>query len=165
MNYGIFMLERIPWLFVSFSLACIDQACKSFVNYFLQNRQSLVIFPFFEIVIVHNSGAVFGFLAEIDNVSHFLIISGVLIMLFIGYILCFSRLTHIKKLGFSVLLGGAIGNWIDRIIRGQVTDFFLLHYNEYCFPVFNMADVFISSGMILLIIEEVIFKKGEMRLL
>lgn len=131
-------------------LFIIDQITKSFISTYLTLNQSIkVIKDFFYITYINNSGASFGML---KNSKLFLIIlSLIAIIIILRYMNTFKK-TKLNMIGFSLVLGGILGNLSDRILFGYVIDFFDFFIFSYNFPVFNFADVFIVIGVILLII-------------
>ncbi len=156
------MFHGSSYILFSVCLALTNQIFGIYFHFLLKHESSLVIFPFFKIIKTYNNGAAFGFLSGLGNLARvFLLIFGALIIFSIICLLIFSKFSRMRKIALSVLLGGAIGNWVDRAIHGQVADFLLFHWNEYYFPAFNIADTFISLGAILLFIAEYLFPKSK----
>ena len=109
-----------------------------------------VIEGFFSITHVHNPGAAFGIFSKLDPSYRFplLLCISFIALLFIGYLLIKnSEGDWAIKLGLSLLAGGALGNLYERIIYGEVVDYFDFYLGNYHWPAFNMADVFISTGI------------------
>ncbi len=132
----------------------LDRITKIFV---LSLGEEIKLLPFFEIVLVKNKGIVFGLFSDINiNKFAFIVISSISVILitFIFYKLANGTLLSI----LSVIIGGAIGNIIDRILYGYVVDFIKIDF----FYVFNVADASITIGCILLIIYIVFYgRKSE----
>ena len=121
----------------------------------MQLFQSIPIMPFFKLTYVHNTGAAFSFLSEAGGWQRWfftglaLVISGVIAV-------WLARLKHHETLlavALSLVLGGAIGNLIDRLVYGYVIDFLDVYYQTWHWPAFNIADSAITLGVILMLVE------------
>ena len=140
-------------------LIFIDQGTKILV--FLEKdkiESGIRIFNFFNIVYVENRGISFGIFSSYDA-SFYL---GILSFLISAYIIFIIKLTHElwEIIGLSLILGGALGNGLDRVINNYVIDFFDFHYNNLHWPAFNFADSFITiRGLIFF--WRIFFKKPE----
>ena len=110
----------------------------------------IVIKDFFYITYVRNTGAAWSIFA--DKTWMLVIISLIIISFIILYVLKNKPKNKLEKIGYSMILGGAIGNFIDRIIYGYVIDFFDFYIFGYSYPIFNLADTFIVIGVLLLVI-------------
>lgn len=133
----------------------LDQLTKFLAVKYLKGRGPLIIIDnFFHLYYVENRGAAFGILQE--KRALFLILTTIIIMCLVIFILRnYSEINRILKIALGLLIGGAIGNLIDRIRFGYVIDFLSFYLiNNYSFPVFNLADVFIviSTTILMLII-------------
>ena len=128
----------------------IDGLSKSIISTYLKLNQSLeIIKDFFYLRYIHNTGASWGIL---ENSRILLItLSIVAIIILIRYSYSFKK-TKLNTYGFGFLIGGVLGNLSDRIINGYVIDFFDFIIFNYDFPVFNIADIFIVLGVIILIV-------------
>ncbi len=143
-------------LIISTIVLAIDQLTKIIASEFLKLSQSIkVIKDFFYITLVHNDGAAWGMFSN----SKIIITIGTLIALILIYhfIYCFKQNKR-NTLAFGLLLGGLGGNLIDRVLFGYVRDFLDFYIFKYDYPVFNIADIAIVCGVILLIIAVI---KGE----
>lgn len=109
-----------------------------------------VIKNFFYITYVRNTGAAWSILSDKTYVVS--IVSGLIILVLIWYIWKNNSENKLEKLAYSLILGGAIGNFVDRIAYGYVIDFFDFYIFGYDYPIFNLADSFIVIGIIMLII-------------
>ena len=148
--------------------AAADQITKLFVIYYFEidvNRlNSTILFPINEYLNFHviwNKGFAFGlFQNDINLVNniYMILILVVIIILFI-YAIQINRKAY--YFSFSLIIGGAIGNLIDRFLYNAVLDFIDLHYNNFHWYVFNIADITITAGCILTIILELFFKEKE----
>jgi len=142
-------------------LVAIDQVTKWYYIYNLQEKPNLTIKvnSFFDIVYVWNYGISFGIFKNYYQYSNFALLAvNSLIVAYLFYIQlkCKSVLSFV---GYSLVIGGAIGNLVDRILRGAVFDFIYFHYKEFGFPVFNLADSFISIGVMFLLYDHYKTKK------
>ena len=110
---------------------------------------------FFDIVRAHNTGAAFSFLAGASGWQRWFFIGlGVVAAGFIVYLLNRSKGQRLFSWSLALILGGAIGNVIDRIWHGYVVDFIQVHWHTSYFPAFNVADSAISVGAALLVLDE-----------
>jgi signal peptidase II len=139
-----------------------DQATKWSVLAFLSSGQVIQVFPsFFNLVLVMNSGTSFGLLSPHTPLEFYLIIIlTILCITFLLYFL-FKLKSIIEKVLCTFIIGGAVGNLIDRFCHGAVVDFIDLHYQNWHWPAFNIADSFISIGAISFLIYNLFFIKGR----
>lgn len=129
----------------------IDIVSKIIINNSMELFDSVtVIKNFFNITYVRNTGAAWSILS--DSTWLIIIISLVIIGLIILYIYKNKPKSMWEKVGYSMILGGSIGNFLDRIVYGYVVDFLDFYIFGYDYPIFNLADSFIFVGVILLII-------------
>jgi len=141
---------------VSLSVIILDQCTKYLIIKSFALHQSLdIIEHYLTIVHIRNKGIAFGLLAEQGGGTRtiFLIITSLFAIAFIFYLLSSlkDRQTY-ATVTLALILGGAIGNLIDRIRWGEVVDFIYVHWYQYYWPAFNCADSAISIGLVLLII-------------
>lgn len=149
--------------FLIVSIAAFDQITKTTLIFLLKNKPyyTINVLPFLDIVYVWNYGLSFGLFRnyyQFSNIIFLFINSGVVIYLFI---LLSKNKDKIVSCSLSILIGGAIGNLIDRCIRGAVFDFIYLHYQELNFPVFNVADSFITIGATILALRYIYIDKNK----
>ena len=137
----------------------LDQASKWYMLAFIPINYSVAIFPWFNFVLYLNYGTSFGLLSP-SNLFEFYSIITVSIFCIILLIYAFIKFNDpIEKISLSILIGGAIGNVIDRFIHGAVVDFIDLHYGELHWPAFNLADAFILCSTIYLILYNIFKSK------
>lgn len=138
-----------------YSIACIfliiDQLIKILIKTKMNLLQEITIIPnFFSIYYIENEGAAFSIL---QNKTIFLIVISIIcIMLIDKYLSKAKDLTKLTRISFGILLGGMIGNLIDRLLYGTVTDYLAFNFFSYSFPVFNFADIGITIGVLLIIV-------------
>jgi signal peptidase II len=140
------------WLGVALAVIVADHLTKWWISSTLDFQEAVPVLPFFSLVLVHNTGAAFSFLADASGWQRwFFIAVGVIATVIIVRLL--KRHAHEPHLAFplALVLGGALGNVIDRVVLGHVVDFLYFHYRGFAWPAFNVADSAISVGAALLI--------------
>ncbi len=152
---GFARARRIaPWLALAAVLVIADQVTKLLVLARFAPGESLPVTFFFDLVLVFNKGAAFSFLADAGGWQTPLLIGiSVAASLIVGWMLWRNPARRLLDFGLTLILGGALGNLIDRVAYGQVVDFLLLHAYGWSYPAFNLADSAITVGAVLLIIE------------
>ena len=146
------------WLSLSAIVIAIDLLTKYWVQSVLTYGEQQPLTPFFDLVLFHNEGAAFSFLAGAGGWQRFFFSAIALIAsVVIVYLLGKYPKQKLFCLGLSLILGGALGNLVDRLTLGHVVDFLFFHYQHYYFPAFNVADSAITCGVILLLWDS--FKK------
>jgi signal peptidase II len=144
------------WIVVSLIILISDQFSKIAIVQKLELGQDMPIFDFFNITLVYNKGAAFSFLANQDGWQRwFFTMISVLSGLIITWLLQKSHKQTMFSCGLSLILGGAIGNLIDRLWHGHVVDFLDFYVQDFHWPAFNVADIAICIGVSLLIIDEI----------
>lgn len=146
------MLKR--WLGISLIVIVLDQLSKMAISSHFVYGESMPITGFFNLVLAHNTGAAFSFLSDAGGIQRWLF-TGIAIVASV-WIVWLLRKHHAEKLfSFSLafILGGAIGNLIDRIAYGYVVDFLDFYWGAYHFAAFNVADSAITCGALLLILD------------
>jgi len=149
------MMTKTKWLAVAVVIVVADQLSKFWVTARLDLYQRIELLPFFNLTHVHNTGAAFSFLADAGGWQRwFFLILAVVISLVIGrYLWRLNNRDQWQLAGFSLILGGALGNFIDRARLGYVIDFLDFFYRQWHWPAFNIADSAITIGVVLLIID------------
>ena len=140
------------WLWLALAVIVFDHLTKWWVSATLDYQEFVPVLPFFSLVRVHNTGAAFSFLADAGGWQRwFFIVVGIIATVIIVRLL--KRHAREPRLAFSLalVLGGALGNVIDRVALGHVVDFLYFHYRSFAWPAFNVADSAISVGAALLI--------------
>ena len=142
----------LKWLGLALAVIMADHLTKWWVSSTLDYQEAVPVLPFFSLVLVHNTGAAFSFLADAGAWQPwFFIAVGVVATVIIVRLL--ERHAHERRLAFALalVLGGALGNVIDRVVLGHVVDFLYFHYRGFAWPAFNVADSAITVGAGLLI--------------
>lgn len=147
----------LPWLGLALLILILDQFTKTMVLGFYQLGDSSRVTSFFNLVRVHNEGAAFSFLAGASGWQRwFFTAVGIGAALFIVWMLRSHPGQRLFAFAMASILGGAIGNVIDRLVHGYVVDFLQFHYASWYFPSFNIADSAITIGAIALILDELL---------
>lgn len=144
----------LKWLWLSGLVIVLDQLSKWLMTSWLSLYETVAVMPFFNLTIAHNTGAAFSFLAQAGGWQRWFFI-GLAISISIGLFIWLKKLakTNMEAISVSLILGGAIGNVIDRVYFGYVIDFLDIYYGSYHWPAFNIADSAIVVGAILLVID------------
>ncbi len=149
-------------LLIIFLIFFLDRISKIYILNIAENQGivEIIINPFLNIILVWNSGIGFG-LFQIEQAFAYNLITVMILLinLLIIYLLVYAK--DIQKIFFAMILGGSLGNFFDRIYYSAVPDFIDLNYNGYHWFVFNVADIFITIGIFLLIFSEILKKKDE----
>jgi signal peptidase II len=149
--------SMLPWLALALILLIADQFTKVLILGYYQLGDSTRITPFFNIVRAHNTGAAFSFLASASGWQRWLFTGiGVAATLFILYLLRTHPGQKLFCFALACILGGAVGNVIDRLLHGYVVDFLQFHYGGWYFPAFNVADAAITVGAVGLVLDELL---------
>jgi signal peptidase II len=145
---------RLLW--ISVLVIAIDQLTKLWIERTMVLGDAFAVMPVLDIVRAHNPGAAFSFLATAGGWQRW-VFSALAVVVSVGLIYwlrTIARATHtLLATGLSLILGGAIGNVIDRIEHGYVVDFVYAHWGPHYFPAFNVADAAISIGASLVVLD------------
>ncbi|MDT8998148.1 signal peptidase II [Paucibacter sp. APW11] len=144
------------WLAIALIVILADQFTKILIVGNFQLGGSVTVTSFFNVVRWHNTGAAFNFLAHAAGWQRWFFVGlGTAATLFIIWLLRRHGQQKLFAWALSLILGGAIGNVIDRLVHGYVVDFISIHYQDaWTFPAFNIADSAITIGAVLLIWDE-----------
>ena len=159
----VFMQKKNKFFFfnllIVITIFLIDRISKIYViNLFdALNDQQIFIGPFLNLYLIWNSGIAFGLLSfDSNEIYNFITFFIVIINIIIIYI--FIKIDDVRRYFFSMILGGSLGNLFDRLVYNAVPDFIDFHIGNFHWFIFNMADIFITIGVICLILDEFIFK-------
>ncbi len=147
----------LPWLAIAFVVVVLDQATKALIVARFALGDSVTVTPFLNIVRAHNTGAAFSFLAGASGWQRwFFVILGAVAAVAIVVLLARHGGQRLFAWALALILGGALGNVIDRLLHGHVVDFIQVHYAGWYFPSFNVADSAITLGAVCLIADELL---------
>ncbi|MDR2690566.1 MAG: signal peptidase II [Azoarcus sp.] len=145
----------MPWWCLIVGVVALDQTSKLAVLDGLARGDRIMVTSFFDLVLTFNTGAAFSFLAEHSGWQRWfftvfaVIVSGWLVALMVQH-----RHERILVTGFAFVIGGALGNVIDRLIHGAVVDFLYFHAGRHGWPAFNLADSAITLGVVLMLLAQ-----------
>ena len=144
---------------IVFLTLLLDQVSKRMVVENIETfANGLEVTKYFNLVYVENRGVSFGMFSEHDKSFYFGILS-MLVSAYIIYLIVKSNYI-MEIIGLSIILGGALGNGVDRLYQGYVVDFIDLHLNNLHWPAFNFADTFITIGAIVFVLSIILDKKN-----
>jgi signal peptidase II len=148
-----FSVHNLWWLALACISIALDQYTKHIASLHLVYNESVPVLPFLNWTLLHNFGAAFSFLSDAGGWQRYFFtgLAGIVSVIFTVWILRMPRQLTILPLALALILGGAIGNLIDRVTLGYVVDFIHVFYQTSHFPAFNIADGSITIGTILLI--------------
>ena len=147
----------LPWLGLALLILIADQFTKVLILGYYRLGDATYITSFFNVVRVHNAGAAFSFLANAGGWQRYFFTGiGIAAAIFIIWMLKSHNGQKLFAFSLACILGGAIGNVIDRTLYGYVVDFLDFHYAGWHFPAFNIADAAISIGAVCLILDEIL---------
>lgn len=150
----------LPSALIIIAAIVIDQAIKLIVEMEMGYGQQIELLPFLSLYRTHNEGIAFSMLSGISDKG--LVIMTFLVMLVVLYLWWSTPKNRVfARLGFALIIGGAAGNLIDRALLGYVVDYIYFHTPVWSFAVFNMADIFITCGAGLIILEELLGWKRD----
>ncbi|MCW8945187.1 MAG: signal peptidase II [Sedimenticola sp.] len=144
----------LRWLWFSLLIIVLDQVSKQLIEASFMVYETVSVLPFFNLTLAYNEGAAFSFLSDQGGWQRWffaIVATGVTVVL----VVWLSRLRDEKMLALSLslVIGGAVGNLIDRLVYGYVIDFLDLFYGQYHWPAFNVADIAISIGVVVLFVD------------
>jgi len=154
--------DLMKWIFFAMMIAVIDQITKYLATTHLVYGDPKALMPGINFTLFHNTGAAFSFLADQGGWQRWFFAT-LTIMISVGLIVWLKFLSYKEiatRIAICLILGGAIGNLIDRLAWGYVIDFIQLYYSNWYWPIFNIADASITIGAVLMIFAGSSFEKG-----
>ena len=146
-----------PWLAIAVVVVVLDQLTKTLIVWRFALGDSVTVAPFLNVVRAHNTGAAFSFLAGASGWQRWFFVGlGAVAAIFIVWMLARHGGQRLFAWALALILGGAVGNVIDRLLHGHVIDFVQVHYAGWYFPSFNVADSAITLGAACLILDELL---------
>lgn len=147
----------LKWLGLAFLILVVDQITKGLILVYYHPGEVTVLTDFLNMVRVHNRGAAFSFLAGADGWQRWFFVGiGAVAAVFIVYLLRTHAGQRLFCFALTCILGGAIGNVLDRLLHGYVIDMVDFHIGRWHFPAFNVADTAITFGVIFLLLDELL---------
>jgi signal peptidase II len=147
------MMPRLLWL--SLVVVVLDQLSKNWIVTSFAEYDVLTVWPVFNLTLVYNTGAAFSFLSDAGGWQRWFFVT-VAVVVTVVLVVWLTRLKPQERLtafGLAFVIGGAVGNLIDRVLLGKVVDFLQWHWHDWYWPSFNLADSAITLGVILLLID------------
>ncbi len=148
---------------LALAVVVLDQWTKAYiVKNFILHESRPVIDGFFDITYILNPGAAFGFLGRLPETYRklFFIAVTILAISCVAYLLIKEKGMKLRLFSYTLVLAGAVGNFIDRLFVGKVVDFLLFYYKTWQYPAFNVADIAISIGIGLLLLDYIFIKRS-----
>ncbi len=146
----------LRWLAIAALIIGLDQSTKLAFDHLLTYGERVPVLPILDFTLLYNRGAAFSFLAGQPGWQRWFFTGvGILAAVIIVYLLARHRHQRWFCVALTLILGGALGNVVDRLLYGHVIDFLLFHWRDWYFPAFNLADTAITFGAGMLIVDEV----------
>ena len=156
--------SKLPYWLLAVVAIVLDQITKVAILNRFEFAERLNIIPnFFDLTLVYNTGAAFSFLAEAGGWQKFFFLGLALIICsYLARAIIKEDFGKWGRLGAAMIIGGAAGNVVDRLIHGHVIDFLLFYWQNWFYPAFNVADSFIVVGAILLVVDSFTHQKSRL---
>ena len=153
--------KKTAYLLIALTGIALDQLTKWEILAHFQKGERLNIIPsFFDLTLAYNPGAAFSFLADQGGWQKFFFLGlALVISVYLARAILRDEFRLSGKIGAAMIIGGALGNAIDRLIHGHVVDFLLFYWKDWSYPAFNVADSFICVGAVLLVLDGLFHKK------
>jgi signal peptidase II len=154
-----------PWYLLAGCIVLFDQVTKALADRLLDYARPVEVLPVFDLTLLYNRGAAFSFLSDAGGWQRwfFTVIAVVVSGLITVWLARLERPNRWLQAGLALVLGGAVGNLVDRIAHGHVIDFISVHWQQNYFPAFNLADSAITVGAVLLIVDMIREWRAERR--
>ncbi|MEJ2529462.1 MAG: signal peptidase II [Gammaproteobacteria bacterium] len=152
----------LRWLWLSLAVIVLDQVAKQLVESSFLLYESKEIMSLFNLKLVYNEGAAFSFLSDQSGWQRWFLsgVAGVVTGVMVFWLRGLKQQERVIAFALALIIGGAVGNLIDRIVYGHVIDFLDFHYGQHHWPAFNLADSAISLGVALMLYE-MLFAGGD----
>ena len=147
--------SMLRWLWLSVFLLVLDQITKVVISNTFDMHERLQVLPVFELTLVHNHGAAFSFLADQGGWQRWFL-AGISVVISAVLVVWLYRIPKSDKwmaICLAAILGGALGNLVDRVLYGYVVDFLSFHWGDSYYPSFNIADMAISLGAFMMVVD------------
>ena len=153
----------LRWLWLSLIVIGLDQISKQLIESSFLVFETVPVLPFMNLTLAYNEGAAFSFLSDQGGWQRWLFV-GLALVVTAVLVVWLSRLQPRERLvavALSLVIGGAVGNLIDRILFGHVIDFLDFYYGQWHWPAFNIADSAITIGVVLMFVDVLFGSSGE----
>jgi signal peptidase II len=153
--------NALVWLWLSLLVVILDQATKLWANTVLNFNDPVALLPFLNFRLLYNTGAAWSILADAGGWQRWFL-SGLTVVIssfLLFWLLSLKRQQYWIASALALIIGGAFGNLIDRLIYGYVIDFIDIHYQNWHWPAFNIADSAISIGAVMLVVDALLWSK------
>ena len=149
------------WLWLSLIVILLDQSTKQIAEALLTHAQPVNVLPVFSFTLLYNKGAAFSFLSDQAGWQRwfFILLALVVSSVLIAWLSRLKREERWTAVALALIIGGALGNVIDRILLGQVIDFLHFHYGNHDFPAFNIADSAITVGVAIMLLDALVLSR------
>lgn len=148
------------WMLLALAVVGLDQASKAWVVAAIPLNGGFALTDFFNLVFVFNRGAAFSFLSGADGWQRWFFLALALgISAWLALMIRQHAIERLQPAALALILGGAVGNAVDRIVHGAVVDFLDFHYAGWHFWAFNVADSAISAGVVLLVLHQLMYQE------
>ena len=146
------------WLWLSLIVILLDQSTKQIAEALLTHAQPVNVLPVFSFTLLYNKGAAFSFLSDQAGWQRwfFILLALGVSLVLIAWLRRLKREERWTAVALALIIGGALGNVIDRILFGQVIDFLHFHYANHYFPAFNVADSAITVGVAVMLLDALV---------
>jgi signal peptidase II len=151
----------LRWLWLTATVLLLDQVSKQWIDGTFQLYERVDLLPGFGLTLVYNAGAAFSLLSDAGGWQRWFfailaIVISAVILIWLRRVMSNDRL---QAAGLALVLGGALGNFWDRLVHGHVIDFIDLYYDGWHWPAFNIADSAITVGVVLLLVETLFVRR------
>jgi len=149
------------WLWLSLIVILLDQSTKQIAEALLTHAQPVNVLPVFSFTLLYNKGAAFSFLSDQAGWQRwfFILLALGVSTVLIVWLRRLKREERWTAVALALIIGGALGNVIDRILFGQVIDFLHFHYGDHDFPAFNIADSAITVGVAIMLLDALVLSR------
>jgi len=143
------------WLWLSLMVVLLDQASKQLIVASFMLYENQEILPVFNLTLVYNKGAAFSFLSDQPGWQRWFLagVAAVVTLVMILWLRGLKQHERLTAMALGLIIGGAVGNLIDRVLLGHVVDFLDFHFGQHHWPAFNVADSAISIGVAIMLYE------------
>jgi len=147
--------RRWPWFGMALLIIVLDQLAKLYFNGTYQYAETRAVIPgLFNFTLIYNPGAAFSFLADAGGwQKHLFTVLAFAVSIWLAWNIVHGRFSRLMCWAATFIMGGAIGNVIDRVAYGHVIDFIQVYYHNWYYPAFNLADSFICVGAALMVLD------------